>query len=98
MLQDVRHQKVRTPLTLLGITWGTVSVSLLVAFGGAAAAHREEPARARREHRDLLALADLDSLPGVGQGPAGPRERGGRRGAAPGDPRGRLLRRVRARQ
>jgi putative ABC transport system permease protein len=30
---DVRHQKVRTALTLLGITWGTVSVSLLVAFG-----------------------------------------------------------------
>jgi putative ABC transport system permease protein len=30
---DIRHQKVRTALTLLGITWGTVSVSLLVAFG-----------------------------------------------------------------
>src|SRR5262249_29793470 len=33
MLQDVRHQKVRTLLTLFGITWGTVSVSLLVSFG-----------------------------------------------------------------
>jgi putative ABC transport system permease protein len=33
MLQDVRHQKVRTLLTLFGITWGTVAVSLLVAFG-----------------------------------------------------------------
>jgi putative ABC transport system permease protein len=33
MLLDVRHQKVRTLLTLLGITWGTVSVALLVAFG-----------------------------------------------------------------
>jgi len=33
MLQDVRHQKLRTLLTLLGITWGTVAVSLLVAFG-----------------------------------------------------------------
>jgi putative ABC transport system permease protein len=33
MLQDVRHQKLRTLLTLLGITWGTVSVALLVAFG-----------------------------------------------------------------
>ncbi|MCU0242755.1 MAG: ABC transporter permease [Vicinamibacteria bacterium] len=31
--QDVRHQKLRTILTLLGITWGTVSVALLVAFG-----------------------------------------------------------------
>ncbi len=35
MLQDVRHQKLRTILTVLGITWGTVSVSLLVSFGEA---------------------------------------------------------------
>jgi putative ABC transport system permease protein len=33
LLHDVRHQKLRTLLTVLGITWGTVSVSLLVAFG-----------------------------------------------------------------
>ena len=33
MLQDIRHQKVRTLLTLFGITWGTVSVALLMAFG-----------------------------------------------------------------
>ncbi len=33
MLHDIRHQKVRTLLTLFGITWGTVSVALLVAFG-----------------------------------------------------------------
>jgi putative ABC transport system permease protein len=33
MLQDVRHQKMRTALTLFGIVWGTVSVALLVAFG-----------------------------------------------------------------
>jgi putative ABC transport system permease protein len=33
MLQDVRQQKMRTILTLFGITWGTVSVALLVAFG-----------------------------------------------------------------
>jgi putative ABC transport system permease protein len=33
MLQDIRHQKARTLLTLFGITWGTVSVALLVAFG-----------------------------------------------------------------
>jgi putative ABC transport system permease protein len=32
-LDDVRHQKLRTFLTMLGITWGTVSVALLVAFG-----------------------------------------------------------------
>jgi putative ABC transport system permease protein len=35
MLQDVRQQKMRTILTLFGITWGTVSVSLLVSFGEA---------------------------------------------------------------
>ena len=33
LLDDVRHQKLRTFLTILGITWGTVSVALLVAFG-----------------------------------------------------------------
>jgi putative ABC transport system permease protein len=33
MLQDIRHQKMRTILTLFGITWGTVSVALLVSFG-----------------------------------------------------------------
>ena len=33
IFQDVRHQKLRTLMTVLGITWGTVSVSLLVAFG-----------------------------------------------------------------
>ncbi len=33
MLQDVRQQKTRTALTLFGITWGTVSVALLVSFG-----------------------------------------------------------------
>lgn len=33
LLHDIRHQKVRTLLTLFGITWGTVSVALLVAFG-----------------------------------------------------------------
>ena len=33
MAHDVRHQKMRTGLTVLGITWGTVSVALLVAFG-----------------------------------------------------------------
>src|SRR5512147_1458265 len=35
ILQDVRPQRLRTLLTLLGITWGTVSVSLLVSFGEA---------------------------------------------------------------
>ncbi len=33
MLRDLREQKLRTLLTLLGITWGTIAVSLLIAFG-----------------------------------------------------------------
>jgi putative ABC transport system permease protein len=33
MLRDVREQKLRTVLTLFGITWGTIAVALLVAFG-----------------------------------------------------------------
>jgi len=32
-LADVRKQKLRTTLTLLGITWGTVAVVVLLAFG-----------------------------------------------------------------
>lgn len=32
-LHDVRAQKLRTTLTLLGITWGTVAVVVLLAFG-----------------------------------------------------------------
>jgi len=32
-LADVRGQKLRTTLTLLGITWGTVAVVVLMAFG-----------------------------------------------------------------
>ena len=98
MLQDVRHQKVRTLLTLFGITWGTVSVALLVAFGeGLQRQDPEEPARARGEHRDRLARAHLAALGGTRQGPADPGLRGGPGGPAARDPGGPLLRRVRAR-
>lgn len=31
--QDMRHQKLRTFLTVFGITWGTIAVVLLLAFG-----------------------------------------------------------------
>jgi putative ABC transport system permease protein len=33
MIRDIRGQKLRTFLTVLGIVWGTVAVSLLLAFG-----------------------------------------------------------------
>ncbi len=32
-LQDIRSQKMRTTLTIMGITWGTVAVIVLLAFG-----------------------------------------------------------------
>jgi putative ABC transport system permease protein len=32
-MRDMRSQKLRTFLTLLGITWGTISITLLLAFG-----------------------------------------------------------------
>src|SRR5262249_29422201 len=32
-LADLRAQKLRTALTILGITWGTVAVVVLLAFG-----------------------------------------------------------------
>ena len=33
LLRDVRSQKLRTALTVFGIIWGTVAVTLLGAFG-----------------------------------------------------------------
>lgn len=69
MLQDIRHQKVRTLLTLFGITWGTVSVALLVAFGEGL------EARVRKNQRGLgdsivIAWPSRTSLPweGLGKG------------------------------
>jgi putative ABC transport system permease protein len=34
LLRDVRAEKLRTFLTVFGITWGTVAISLMLAFGG----------------------------------------------------------------
>ena len=69
MLQDVRHQKLRTLLTLFGITWGTVSVALLVSFGEAL------EARIRKNQRGLgesivIAWPSRTSIPfqGLGKG------------------------------
>lgn len=32
-VEDLRHQRLRTVLTVMGITWGTVAVAVLLAFG-----------------------------------------------------------------
>ena len=69
MLQDIRHQKMRTLLTLFGITWGTVSVALLVSFGEGL------EARIRKNQKGLgesivIAWPSRTSLPfeGLGKG------------------------------
>ena len=67
MLQDIRHQKMRTLLTLFGITWGTVSVALLVSFG------QGLEARVRKNQRGLgesivIAWPSRTSMPFAGLG------------------------------
>ena len=69
MLQDVRQQKLRTLLTLLGITWGTVSVSLLVAFGEGLQKRIEKNQRGLGENI-VIAWPSRTSIPyqGLGKG------------------------------
>jgi len=69
IFQDVRHQKVRTLLTLFGITWGTVSVALLVAFGEGLQRHVARSQHGLGEHI-VIAWPSRTSLPyeGLGKG------------------------------
>ncbi len=69
LLQDVRHQKLRTALTLLGITWGTVSVALLVAFGEGLQKHIVKSQHGLGENI-VIAFPSRTSLPwqGLGKG------------------------------
>ena len=69
MAQDVRHQKLRTLLTLLGITWGTISVALLVAFGEGLEAQVRKSQRGLGEGI-VIAWASRTSMPfqGLGKG------------------------------
>jgi putative ABC transport system permease protein len=69
ILHDVRHQKVRTLLTLLGITWGTVSVSLLVSFGEALEKRIRKNQAGLGEHI-VIAWPSRTSIPyqGLGKG------------------------------
>jgi putative ABC transport system permease protein len=69
MAHDVRHQKMRTALTVLGITWGTVSVALLVAFGeGLEAKIRQQ--QAGLGENIVIAFPSRTSIPyqGLGKG------------------------------
>ena len=57
LLRDMRSQKLRTFLTVFGIVWGTVAISLLLAFGGACTS---------RSSRTRPASATASSSPGPG--------------------------------
>jgi putative ABC transport system permease protein len=69
MAHDVRHQKMRTALTVLGITWGTVSVALLVAFGEGLQAKIQQQQLGLGENI-VIAWPSRTSLPyqGLGKG------------------------------
>jgi putative ABC transport system permease protein len=53
-LADLRNQKLRTALTILGITWGTVAVVVLLAFGTGLREHMIENASGIGENIVIL--------------------------------------------
>lgn len=69
LARDLRTQKLRTFLTTLGIVWGTVAVSLLMAFGQAMH-HQMLKNTAGLGNAIIIAFPSLTSLPweGLGKG------------------------------
>lgn len=69
LLRDLRGQKLRTALTLFGVTWGTVAVTLLLAFGGGLH-QRMIKTTAGLGDRIAIASAGMTSIPfeGLGKG------------------------------
>src|SRR5690606_23192435 len=53
-VSDLRRQKLRSALTILGITWGTVAVVVLRAFGVGLAAQMQRNARGIGERVVIL--------------------------------------------
>lgn len=53
-LTDLRRQKLRSALTILGITWGTVAVVVLLAFGSGLATQMKRNARGIGENVVIL--------------------------------------------
>ncbi len=53
-LSDLQRQKMRTALTVLGITWGTVAVVVLLAFGSGLAKQMKDNARGIGERVVIL--------------------------------------------
>jgi len=69
-LDDVRAQKLRTTLTVLGITWGTVAVVVLLAFGTGLAEQMRRNARGMGEMASCWCSADgrRGRTPGTARG------------------------------
>ena len=69
LLRDFRSQKLRTLLTIFGITWGTVAVSLLLAFGTGLKKQLIKSAAGLGD-RIVIAWPGLTSMPfeGLGKG------------------------------
>jgi putative ABC transport system permease protein len=69
LIRDVRAEKLRTFLTIFGITWGTVAISLMLAFGGGLH-KRLVQNTAGLGDRIVIAWPGLTSIPfeGLGKG------------------------------
>src|SRR5712691_12686606 len=69
LLRDVRSEKLRTFLTIFGIVWGTVAISLMLAFG--TGLHRQLiKSTAGLGDRIVIGWPGLTSIPfeGLGKG------------------------------
>ena len=72
LIRDVRTEKLRTFLTVFGIVWGTVAISLMLAFG--TGLHKNLIKQtAGLGDRIVIAWPGLTSIPfeGLGKGPFG---------------------------
>src|ERR671932_1551532 len=69
LIRDIRNEKLRTFLTIFGIVWGTVAISLMLAFG--TGLHRNLiKSTAGLGDRIVIAWPGLTSIPyeGLGKG------------------------------
>ena len=69
LIRDVRNEKLRTFLTVFGIVWGTVAISLMLAFG--TGLHRQIiKSTAGLGDRIVIVWPGLTSIPfeGLGKG------------------------------
>src|SRR5918912_2257919 len=69
LIRDVRAEKLRTFLTVFGIVWGTVAISLMLAFG--TGLHKQlVKSTAGLGDRIVIAWPGLSSIPyeGLGKG------------------------------